>query len=236
MNVLKVRLHQEIAVYRNPVTMEIIESFPLPPPSTVLGMIHCLLGEFKYDRSVNLSIQGSYGALLRDYQHYKKFGSNRPYPIVVNILHDVDLILHIVSEDPFLKRVETALRCPSYYPYLGRAEDLVKIESVDLVKVDEFKEDVEILQQPALIPAEWSRALNLNGVPYRLPTFCSFKTVQIGKEQRDVRDFEWQDYYFVEASADFSRESSDVKIFIDDQGDFVWWCMPNLPHETILKH
>ena len=236
MDILKIKLHQEIAVYRNPVTMEIIESYPLPPPSTVLGMLHCMLGEFDSDRRVDLSIQGSYGALLRDYQHYKKFGMNRPYPIVVNILHDVRLTLHIKAEDTLLKRIEEAILFPSYYPYLGRAEDLVKFESIDLVKVDEFDEDVETLRLPALIPAEWSRSLNLNGVPYRLPTFCSFKTVQIGKEQREVRDFEWKDYYFVEASADFSREGPDVKIFVDNQGDFVWWCLPNLPQETLQKH
>ena len=45
MQSLKVKLYQEVAVYRNPITMEVIESFPLPPPSTVLGLVQSLLAE-----------------------------------------------------------------------------------------------------------------------------------------------------------------------------------------------
>jgi CRISPR-associated protein Cas5t len=224
---LKVKLYQEVAVYRNPITMEVIESFPLPPPSTVLGLAQSLLGEREPLPRLNVSIQGNYGALYRDYQHYIKGDpTNRRYPIVVHNLHDVNLVLHFSAGEGILRRLHRVFNNPPYYPYLGRGEDLVLIKESRFCELQKQEEEWGTLPQNAYIPSHICRKLNMGGVPYRLPTVCRFAPVLIDGTERLVRTFDWIDYYFVEAEADFSSEQP-VELLIDDEGDFVWWSMPN---------
>lgn len=224
MKVLKVKLYQEVAVYRNPITMEVIESFPLPPPSTVLGLVQSLLGEREPISNLNVSIQGSYGALFRDYQHYVKFGLERPYPIVVYNLHDVNLVLHFSADEKTLERLYRVFRDPPYYPYLGRAEDLVRINDVHFCNAQGQKKEYGLLPHNAYIQASVCKTLHLEGVPYRLPTICKFVPLLV--TERLVRTFEWVDYRFVEAEAYFEVDQP-VELAVDDEGDFVWWSMPN---------
>jgi len=232
MKALKVNLYQEVAVYRNPITMEVIESFPLPPPSTVLGLAQSLLREREPIPSLNVSIQGNYGALFRDYQHYVKFGLERPYPIVVYNLHDVHLVLHFSADDETLRRLDRVFRDPPYYPYLGRAEDLVLVEEVRLCEVQGQAKEEGLLPHNAYIQAPVCEMLHLQGVLYRLPTICKFVPVIIDGAERLVRTFDWVDYHFVEAEADFGVDQP-VELFIDDGGDFVWWSMPNQSHPKL---
>ncbi len=226
MEVLKVSLFQETAVYRNPITMEVIESYPLPPPSTVLGLIHQLLGAKETIPGMNISIQGDYDALLRDYQHYKKGDSPRPYPIIVNALNGVNLILHIKADESVLARIEEAFQAPPYYPYLGRAEDLLKVKDIKRTSCEEIETDEEALRIPCYIRKDVADSLDMSGVLFRLPTYYQFEEVLIGKRVHKVRNFEWYDYIYIER-ADIEKKS---RIIIDgdgDNGDKVWWCMPN---------
>lgn len=223
MEALKIKLFQEIAVYRNPITMEVIETYPLPAPSTVLGLIHQLLGAKETIPNINISIQGSYDALLRDYQHYKKGDSPRPYPIVVNALNNINLTLHIKTDETVLRRIEDAFHSPPYYPYLGRAEDLLKVEDVKRVLGEWIEADEEEIRTPCYVRKELAESYSLNGMLFRLPTYYQFEDVLIGKRVRKVRNFEWHDYIYVER--DYIDKKS--KIIIDSDGDKVWWCMPN---------
>jgi CRISPR-associated protein Cas5t len=228
MQTLKVKLYQEVAVYRNPITMEVIESFPLPPPSTVLGLVQSLLAEREPIPHLNVSIQGNYGALYRDYQHYIKGSqTDRRYPIVVHNLHDVHLVLHFSSDDETIARMLRVFCDPPYYPYLGRAEDLLLIEEVRLCEVQEQNKEYGLLpDKNAYILACVCKDLNMAGVPYRLPTICKFTPVVIDGAERFIRTFDWVDYHFIEGESDFSAEQP-VEILIDDEEDFVWWSMPN---------
>lgn len=223
MEVLKVKLFQEVAVYRNPITMEVIETYPLPAPSTVLGLIHQLLGVKETIPNINVSIQGEYGALLRDYQHYKKFGSNRPYPIIVNALNDVKLTIHISTGKTILEGLKDVFHSPPYYPYIGRAEDLLKIEGVKIVTCEEREIAEEKIEVPCYIRKDIADSFNLNGIPLKLPTYYKFEEIKIGKEIRKIRNFQWLDYLYVEM--DYIEKQG--RIYFDEEGDKIWWCMPN---------
>jgi CRISPR-associated protein Cas5t len=223
MEALKIKLFQEIAVYRNPITMEVIETYPLPAPSTVLGLIHQLLGAKETIPDINISIQGGYDALLRDYQHYKKGDSPRPYPIIVNALNNVNLTLHIMTNETVLARIEDAFHSPPYYPYLGRAEDLLKVEDVKRVSYEGVEVDEEKIRMPCYVRKDLAESYSLNGILFRLPTYYQLEEVLIGKRVRKVRNFKWHDYIYVER--DYIDKKS--KIIIDSNGDKVWWCMPN---------
>ena len=154
MKALKVKLYQETAVYRNPVTMEVIESFPLPPPSTILGLLHNLIEAKETIPDIDLSIQGNYGSLMRDYQWYKKLERGKQavtnYPIVVNALNEVELTIHIKASALVLEKLYYALLAPPYFMHLGRAEDIVKFKEVKFVQLE--PEEAEEIKTPAYIP------------------------------------------------------------------------------------
>lgn len=242
--VIKVRLHQHTAVYRNPVTSEVIESYPLPPPSTVIGFIHSLLRKIDPDAgSMNMSIQGEYVALLRDYQWYKKYDdkiknfAQRPYPILVHTLFDVSLLLHLYFPKPYEsmgKEVERLLRVPPYFPYIGRAEDLVKIEDVRWQECRIETTQSGFLRNAALIPQETANALNLRGVPYKLSAYYRYLPMTAKKETKIIREFDWLSLQYVEKGSYFEADVP-TPFWIDAEGDYVWWCMPNPIPEAIQK-
>jgi CRISPR-associated protein Cas5t len=221
MKALKVKLYQETAVYRNPVTMEVIESFPLPPPSTILGFLHNLVKARETIPGIESSIQGTYSSMMRDYQWYKKHEKGKAtvinYPIVVNALNGVRLTIHIKAGDSVLEKLYDALLSPPYFMHLGRAEDIVKFEGARIVQL-EPKEAQEI-KTPAYIPLDVAKRLGLTGILYRLPTYYSFKEIAIGKETKKVREFEWKDYYYVESG----ELEEGTKHLQDEEGDLVWW-------------
>ncbi|HWP81828.1 MAG TPA: type I-B CRISPR-associated protein Cas5b [Bacteroidota bacterium] len=243
--VLKVRLHQHTAVYRNPITSEVVESYPLPPPSTIIGFVHSLLKKLQPDpNSMNISIQGEYAALLRDYQWYKKYDGNikgfgqRPYPILVHTLFDVSLLLHFYFPKPYEsmgKEVERLLKVPPYFPYMGRAEDLVKIEDVHWEKSRIESIENGFLSKSALIPQETANALALQGVPYKLSGWYRYVPVTAKKQTKVLRDFDWFNLHYVEKDAYFEADEP-FPVWIDEQGDYVWWSMQNPIPETIQKH
>jgi len=243
--VLKVRLHQHTAVYRNPVTSEVIESYPLPPPSTIIGFVHSLLKKLDPDpKSMNVSIQGGYAALLRDYQWYKKYDDKvkdfgrKPYPILVHTLFDVSLLLHFYFPKPYEsmgKEAERLLKVPPYFPYIGRAEDLVKIEDVQWEKCTIESMENGRLKNAALISEEIANALTLRGVPYKLSGYYRYVPMTAKKETRIIRDFDWLNLQFVEEGAYFEADEP-TPLWVDEQGDFIWWCMPNPIPEIIQKH
>lgn len=243
--VLKVRLHQHTAVYRNPVTSEVIESFPLPPPSTIIGFVHSLLKKLDPDpTSMNISIQGEYAALLRDYQWYKKYDDKikgfgrRPYPILVHTLFDVSLLLHFYFPKPYEsmgKEVERLLKVPPYFPYIGRAEDLVKIEDVHWERCGIESRENGFLNNAALIPQEIANTFSLKGVPYKMAGYYRYVSVTAKKETKIIRDFDWLNLQYVEKGSYFEADEP-LLIYVDEQGDYVWWSMPNPIPEIIQKH
>ncbi len=225
--VLKIKLFQETAVYRNPLTMEIIETYPLPAPSTVLGFLQNMIGlDTKIregDIPIDLSIQGTYDAILRDYQWYIKGEKKEKYPVIVNALNNVYLIIHLKTEHTLLEKIEAALKDPPYYPYLGRAEDLVLIKEVKKINIEEIEIDYEEIKNPVYIRIDTARKLRLNGIHYKLSTFGKIEEIKIGRKTMRVRNFVWQDYIYVEKD----RIEEEIKLEKDEEGDIVWWCMQN---------
>jgi len=218
MKFLKAKLYQETAVYRNHMTMENIETYPLPPFSTVLGFLHNLVKSKSTIADIKISIQGTYSSLIRDYQWYKKPKGTgwTQYPIIVNALNEVNLILHVQSNDEMMEQFYLAMQNPPFYMHLGRAEDLVKISEVKYVHAE--KKEVEKVTFPAYIPESLAADLEINGVLFSLPTYYIFQDIVVDKEVKKVRDFSWQSYLYVEP-----REiESDAKIFVDEDNLPLW--------------
>lgn len=145
MKVIRVKLHQETANYRVPASHGFRESYPLPPISTVIGMVHYLCDFHEY-HPMKVSVQGSYVSTTSDFftryefKNGMKFDPGRHqlnaegYGISrgighVQLLYDVNLILHIKPDDENeLEDIYNALKYPREFPNLGRREDLANLK------------------------------------------------------------------------------------------------------------
>ena len=226
MELLKAKLYQETAVYRIPFSLEIVESYPLPTPCTVNGMIHSLLEADSLIPGLRFSIQGFHNGIMEDYQWYKKMApavggaySETKRPMVVNVLNGVTLTVHIASKDrSLLDKILKVLDCPPYFPFLGRAEDLVEIVSVGFVQVND-PETEEEYGQPAFVPKEMADSFGISGTLHRLSLTYSYRGVlQQGKKKASpsvIREFEWGDYFYIE-------RPNIEEARIDEEGDPVW--------------
>lgn len=232
MQALRLKLHQHNAVFRNPASSEIVESYPLVPPSTLLGLMATLLRKELEKGSFNLAIQGSYGALMRDYQWYKKYNEetggyqSHRYPLLVHTLYDVKLLIHIAARsNSDLHSLLDSFRHPPYFLYLGRAEDIIKIEDADIVNMEKLKLNISHLQYNTYISAKDADSLKLRGVAYKLASYSKLMPLQIRKQTKLVREFEWEDLRYIERGA-YVGESADVECWYDGE-NWLWWSLPN---------
>lgn len=163
MKAIRVKLHQDMVNYRKPTSFQLKETYPLPPPSTVIGMVHYLC-EFTEYHEMDISIQGKYHSKVNDlYTRYEfknavKYEKGRHqlktggYGIsrgvaTVELLTDIELLLHIIPEDQsIIKKIKESFLYPIEYPSLGRREDLALIAEVKVVDVheEELEDDINI--------------------------------------------------------------------------------------------
>ncbi len=149
---VRIKLTQDLVNYKKPTSFQLKETYPLPPFSTVIGMVHSLCGYDEY-KPMKVSVQGRSVSKTNDlYTRYEfkngmkydetrhqlkvgEFGVSRGVA-TAELLADVELLIHIIPEDDSLiEEIEKALNYPKEYPSLGRREDLVTIEEVKVVNV-----------------------------------------------------------------------------------------------------
>lgn len=237
MQALRLKLHQHTAVYRNPVSGEIVESYPLPPPSTILGLISSITKQQELQNgSFNLSIQGDYGALMRDYQWYKKYDEatgnyqDRRYPLLVHTLFDVRLLIHVYANSTdMLDKLEKLFQNPPYFLYLGRAEDIIKIEEARLVDIKKQKVTKSlVLPWNAYLQPKDAKTMKVDGITYHLTSYAKFMPLTIRKQIKLIRDFDWVEVRYIEKRYIEIEDDDEAGIECWSDGEnFVWWSMPN---------
>lgn len=159
---IRVECFQNLVNYRKPSSFIIKESYPLPPYSTVLGMIHAVCGYPKGDfHPMKLSIQGkNAGSVSELYTRYSfsfdtKYESGRHQLCIqdgdktygafkgiayVELICNNEMVLHIQPSEEDFDTVYQSLRNPLIYPALGRHEDILDIISVETVELREEEE------------------------------------------------------------------------------------------------
>ena len=197
MKAIRVKLHQDLVNYKKPNSFQLKETYPLPPYSTVIGMVHTLCG-FKEYKDMKISVIGKYNSKVNDLytRHEFKNGMNYEsgrhqlkvgtYGIcrgisTVELLVDVELLLHIIPTDQTLvEEIEKAFLFPIEYPSLGRREDIVTIHQAKVVEIisDRIDETIDMFEvYSAYIPLEEMEKIRLknreegvsiSGTRYRL--------------------------------------------------------------------
>lgn len=151
---IRLQCFQNLANYRKPSSFIIKETFPLPPYSTVLGMIHAACG-FTSFHPMKLSIQGSnQGTISELYTRYSftpggKYEEGR-HQICINddgkygifkgianveLVCENHMVIHIIPEEEDFDLVYECLKNPPRYLSLGRYEDVLDVERVDVVNL-----------------------------------------------------------------------------------------------------
>ena len=153
---VRLKLHQNMVNYKKPTSFQLKESYPLPPYSTVIGMIHSLC-DYKEYKEMDISVQGKYHSKVNDLYTRYEFKNGMRYDekrhqlkvgaygvsrgiSTIELLTDVELLIHVIPEDQsLLEEIKNAFLYPREYPSLGRREDLVMIEEVKVVDIIEEK-------------------------------------------------------------------------------------------------
>lgn len=164
---IRLKLFQQMPNYRKPSSFTVKESFPLPPYSTVIGMVHSACGFEEY-HPIRVSIQGNHASDNADIETQYVFGetynekeaSANCYKILnksnpkgdklikgiksIQFLTDVELCIHIVPENPEdLETIYNGLLNPKEFISLGRREDIARIDEVKKVDLQEIIIDDE---------------------------------------------------------------------------------------------
>ena len=170
---IRIVARQTLVNYCKPNSYIIRETYPLPPYSTVIGMIHAICGFDSY-HPMKVSVQGSFGSTVSDlYQRYTfgniKFDESRHQFSVLSdgkevgitrglgyteTIGELEMILHIVpeQEEDYMLILE-GLDHPKVFPALGRHDDLLNICSFELVDLTLSNKKLPLLNH-AYVPLE----------------------------------------------------------------------------------
>lgn len=218
MKILKLKLYQETACYKKTFAFKVAETYPLPPYSTVIGMLHKILqaktGEYF---PMNISIQGNYESIFSNYQNLRMFkGKDQVTAMPRNIhqLLNVELVIHVKAEDEIIDKLYTNITQGVETFTLGRNEDLVRVDEIKIIqepKIEEYK--LENVKYNAYIPSE-----KIQGINYRLNTTYTIKN--------DLRKWEKVDVKYVEKHTNIDLEEA----LQDEEGDYIFFYSKEMPH------
>lgn len=181
MKAIKFNVYQQTANYRVPVSHDFRETYPLPPYSTVIGMIHFLC-DFKEYHPMSVSVQGKSDSTTSDFftryefKNGMKFDPKRHqlnaegFGISRGIGHtqllvDVHLTIHIIPQNQDeIPLIVQALKYPREYPSLGRREDLAVISDVKTVDLQLQELDSDYPSDLAAYIPEYLLSLRKNDI------------------------------------------------------------------------
>jgi CRISPR-associated protein Cas5t len=187
MRVLRLKLFQETASYTKPFALKVGETYPLPPYSTVKGMIHEVL---KANELIpfRLSIQGDYETIMIDYRksYFMKDRKSSEFPLIldglsgvdysyttitamplyIHLLFNIHLVIHISAKEDVLRNLYEAFHLYDGHISLGRHEDLVRIDEIKFSNLHTVEECD--LVHSMYIPKKIIAEEDLTGIPYRL--------------------------------------------------------------------
>ena len=182
MKAIRLKIFQNLVNYKLPASFQLKETYPLPPYSTVIGMVHNAC-EFTEYVPMKVSVQGKYHSIVSEVYYSYSFAPERldkdrlknyvtitknsnekqtgvyKSPLHQNLLSEVELLIHIVPENQELvEEICEKLTYPHEYLSLGRREDLIvfgELPKIVEVEETELEEDLSIKNSySAYIPIE----------------------------------------------------------------------------------
>ena len=237
-----VKAFQMLSSYRCSGSYVIRESYPLPPYSTVIGMVHNVCG-FESYVPMDISVQGiSNSSVSEMYTHYsftpavafdkgrhqlavkhddKVYGVNRG-PLHIQLNCEVELLLHIIPHDEKMtEAIENGLKNPKIYPSLGRYEDILRIDEVKTVEIsDRCIEDTETLKYDAYVEKNYAEEIGINfGTVYRLNK--DYDDTDKKDRRRWMNRIETR--FVPKGKIIYEPEDEESKVYFDSDGNLVFF-------------
>ncbi|PKM49943.1 MAG: type I-B CRISPR-associated protein Cas5 [Firmicutes bacterium HGW-Firmicutes-7] len=248
MKAIRIQLEQELVNYKVPTSFQLKETYPLPPFSTVIGMIHSLCGYTEY-KKMQVSIQGKFHSKVNDLFTRYEFKPETTYEkgrhqlevggygigrgiATTELLSEVEVMLHIIPQDQnLINEIVELLVSPAEFPSLGRREDLAIIKEVKIVEINnlELKEDIELPKgYAAYIPLKMigkeivlsgeSDGIKQRGTVYKLNK--NYVLNNVGTEKRPKIFRQWNKIKVVYSSKVSAVE--DEFVSIDEDNNIVF--------------
>lgn len=191
MKAIRFEGYMEVAQFRVPQWTGSHEmTYPLPPYSTVIGMIHALCGWKEYHK-MDISISGT-SRFCSSLEHRWKGGKFaaqedeefcKRFPVRAeckggyigwvssmvqcDFLNGLKLRIHILPENEAeLTEVYHALYYPPIFPSLGRHSDLLRMDSIEIVNVSD--EECNLLELNGDMPIFIPQQEGVSGTLYTL--------------------------------------------------------------------
>jgi len=196
MECLRVKLYTPTGIFKNPLSIKGIEVYPLPPYSTIIGLIYRAMGRKWNGEHFQISIQGDYQAIYRDYVWFRgdSLGDKEDkLPLQVPILYSLEFLVHVKAENGLLEDVERALKEPKELLFLSGGEYPVKVQEVKRVKcLEKFisEENCIKLNYNAYIQRELLENIGTSdkGILFSLSYFY--------KNSQKPKTYSWIDAYY----------------------------------------
>ncbi len=227
MECLRVKLYSPTGIFKNPLSLKGIETYPLPPYSTIIGLIYRAMGRKWKGECFQISIQGEYEAICRNYVWFKKYNFKdkqlEKLPLQVPILYNLRLLIHIKAEEKLLEEIEEALRKPKELLFLSGGEYPVKVEEVKKVKYEKkelSEEEALELCLNAYIPKQLAKNISTaeEGILFNLSYFY--------KNSEKPKAYSWVDaYYFQKGTLIYGS------LVLDEDGNPVFLVEPTSEEE-----
>ena len=229
MKAIKLKLYQNMVNYKVPTSFQLKESYPLPPYSTVIGMVHSLC-DFKEYKPMKISISGNYFSKVNNLYTRHEFNNSDNVikgPATIELLVDVNLTIHIIPEDQseeFLNMIFEAFKYPREYPSLGRREDIVLIKDVKIVDVEKKKlerdlsngeEDfayipVNFIQEKLVNYGDKKNGMNIYGTRYELTKNYILNNIGTKSKPKMIRSWEKEEVIYSSNIKGFKRREVPV--------------------------
>jgi len=160
-----VEIFQPFAQYRNPFTFYYAQTYPLPPKSTIIGMLQNATDDWYGNKfgvenwwNLKVSVHGGFEGSFWNYQQLIKgevkfdqrgrlinqnlllYGEglkSQRSPVYQQELFNGHLYIFIKGEEFHINRIKKAVEVPSKVLHLGRSEDVIFIRSVKEVEPTE---------------------------------------------------------------------------------------------------
>ncbi len=217
MKALRLELFTPTGIFKTPFSLKGIETYPLPPYSTIIGLLYTAIGRKWQGEEFQISIQGRHQALFRDYVRFRKYNRKdkllETVPIEVPILYQLELIVHLYGEYELMREFEEGLKNPQTYLYLSGGEYPAKIRRIDFVELEERKVEELKLEWSAFLPKDRYRELSLfpSGILYLLPAFL--------KKESSLREHNWIEAYYLQSGTVIEEG----KVLLEVEGGLPVW-------------
>lgn len=216
MKVIRFNLHQDFANYRIFYDFQQNQTYPLPPFSTVIGMLHTI-SNLKDYHPMKLFVTGTTASTTTDLRTQYEFSTrtNRPNkenpdphyqfyhghtgftqgPKNIQLLADVNLTIYVQPESQNdFDAILNGLQNPVVYPALGRHEDEALISDVKVIDLNTIKLDQEYQSDPYVnvyMPLNYAQSHNIkieSGTKYKIHHHFGYQQINKNVTKRKFSD------------------------------------------------